>query len=98
LNSLRFKTLLAQKSWKKHCQNMTTPWRGAACPGRQHELVQMGRFGGFRTKYVSQAILTATGRAPSPQSSKSNPLNFPPVNLSDRSLLLMKHAGPDVVK
>ena len=36
--------------------------------------------------------------APSPQSSKSNPLNFPPVNLGDCSLLLMKHAGPDVVK
>ena len=32
------------------------------------------------------------------QSSKSNPLNFPPVNLGDCSLLLMKHAGPDVVK
>jgi len=30
--------------------------------------------------------------------SKSNPLNFPPVNLGDCSLLLMKHAGPDVVK
>ena len=40
---------------------MTTPWRGAAPPGRQHELVQMGRFGGFRTKYVSQGVLTATG-------------------------------------
>ena len=40
---------------------MTTPWRGAAPPGRQHELVHMGRFGGFRAKYVSQGVLTATG-------------------------------------
>jgi hypothetical protein len=60
LNSLRFKTLLGEKSWKKHYQNMTTPWRGAAPPGRRHDLVQMGRFDRFRTKYISQGVLTAT--------------------------------------
>jgi hypothetical protein len=28
---------LGQKPWEKHCKNMTTPWRGAAPPGRRHE-------------------------------------------------------------
>jgi hypothetical protein len=46
---------------KKHYQNMTTPWRGAAPPGRRQDLVQMDRFGHFRTKCVSQDVLTATG-------------------------------------
>jgi hypothetical protein len=52
LNSPRFKNLLGKNPGGGPCQNMTTPWRGAAPPGRRQGLVKMGRFGRFRTKYV----------------------------------------------